>query len=229
MEPCVDNDEAFSVVLQLPKSGACLSSLLGFIFWSSFLAEGRGDLVLILSAKRPGDFFLLLCSFGVFSGVSFGDLLLLLLRLLSLSTFGDLLRLLLLLLSPSSFLLLLLRAPSRLGELLLSLFTGKVPGDMLRRLLFPFSLGLVSVDLVLVDFELLLFLMDFEDSSAFDDVSAAGLYATLRLFGLFLVEGVASSTIRSGTDTDGFWDTRRALTVGGVGGATIMFIDAFDL
>jgi len=227
MEPCVDNDEAFSVVLQLPKSGACLSSLLRFIFWSSFLAEGRGDLVLIVSAKRPGDFFLLLCSFGIFSGVSFGDLLLLLLRLLSLSTFGDLLRLLLLLLSPSGLLLLLLLAPSRLGDLLLSLLTGMVPGDMLRRLLFPFSLGLVSVDLV--DFELLLFLMDFEDSSAFDDVPVAGLYATLRLLGLFLVEGVGSSTIRSGKETDGFWDKRRALTVGGVGGATIMFIDAFDL
>lgn len=165
---------------------------------------------------RRGDLLL-----SLFSPLDFGDLLLLL--LLSPLAFGDLL-------------LLLLMSPLVLGDLLL-FFSPDRPdvraGDTLERLLplvgagdrllfksrcFDSLLFFFSLDLAV-----LTFLLDFEESIVICD---GGLYVTFRLFGLFLAD-------IGGSNKSGFGApaliTRRALTVGGVGGATRIFIDDLDL
>jgi len=79
---------------------------------------------------------------------------------------------------------------------------------------------LVSLDLVVFE----IFVVDFEESTVICD---GGLYETLLLFGLFLVEIGGSN--KSGFGAPDALITRRALTVGGVGGATRIFIEDLDL
>lgn len=176
-------------------------------------------MLLILSTIRRGDLFL-----NLLSPFDCGDLLLLL--LLSPLDFGDLL--LLLLLSPEVF-----------GDLLLFFSLDRPDvgaGDKLERLL-PFGAGagerlLLSLDsllffcFVLVSLDLVVFeiFVDFEESTV---ICEGGLYDTLLLFGLFLVE-IGGSNI-SGFGAPVGLITRRALTVGGVGGATRIFIEDLDL
>lgn len=171
---CVD-DDMFSVLLTLSTDGACLS----FFDPRSFLADGRGDLLLILSIIRRGDFVLLFLS-----SFDLGDLLLI---LLSPFILGDLLLFFLSPTGPGDMLERLPLTPTGPGDMLERLpLTPTGPGDRLLLIswclfsFFFFNLVFASVDLVVFGL-----FIDFEESSEFGD---AGLYATFRLLGLFLVE-----------------------------------------